>query len=220
MLTDKDCVDACASIYDPASKWDRLWSAGIYAGIRGNILCFRGSVTLDDWLDDADAAPFNDPDLGGVHAGFFLNLKEFHSEICQYLGPHPVIVGHSLGAARAALFSALLAAKGHPPAAAILFGCPRPGFLKAIRYMTEFPMRSYKNRCDPVTDVPLPFYPDFPYMDAPGRIQVNATDDDIAELEADPKPWADFEGFLEHITFRDHHIELYQRVTPATEIAT
>jgi len=221
MLTDRDCANICASIYDLSTRqdWDRMWTADIYAGLSGNVLCFRGSVTLEDWMRDLDAVAIDDPLLGGVHAGFLRGLKEFLAQTDSYYNSNTVIVGHSLGAARAALFGALLAATGRPPAAIISFGSPKPGFLKLYRILESIPvMRHYKNRYDPVTDVPMPIYPTLPYLDPPGRIKVDCGVPAVQAMEADPTPWADFNNMLEHVSFRDHHIQLYQAAVPETVV--
>ena len=69
-MQDLDLARVCASSYDTFTNWDHLWNGDIYAGLIGDILCFRGSVTVDDWMDDLDAFAVEDPKLGGLHAGF------------------------------------------------------------------------------------------------------------------------------------------------------
>jgi hypothetical protein len=67
----------------------------------------------------------------------------------------------------------------------------KPGFLRLSEILAPVAIRSYKNRFDPVTDVPLTLYPDLPYMQPRAQIQL------------DVKPPLDDVSF-----FSDHHIGL------------
>ena len=195
-MIDIDAVRLCAAIYDPETPWASLWKGtdpdGIYAAVSANYLVFRGSVTGADWARDFRANPIMHPKLGGVEFGFMEGIDEFANKVVPSLGDNPIVCGHSLGAARAVLFGALLAANGKPPAAIVAFGCPKPGFLRLSEILAPVSIRSYKNRFDPVTDVPLTFYPDLPYIQPRAQIQL------------DVKPAPDDFGF-----FADHHVNLY-----------
>ena len=69
------------------------------------------------------------------------------------------IAGHSLGAARASLFTGLMVLDGKPPVRRLCFGEPRPGFPQAAGIIANVRSRSYRNANgrahDLVTDVPF-----------------------------------------------------------------
>lgn len=208
MLTDADCVRLCSAIYNPVSKWDRYFDgtapdgicAGVKLGIESDVVVFRGSITQEDWFRDLKAKPYPHPVLGGVEFGFMEGLDEFFSQVTKFLGQRTIICGHSLGAARALLFGALLTAAGRAPTAIVTFGSPLPGFIQLAQILKTVPIHSYKNRYDPVTCVPFPIYPDYPYMHPRGFINLNVK-----------PPLEDFS------VFADHHINLYEAGIVAAE---
>lgn len=196
MITDANAVRLAAAIYDPNSVWDRRWVGvepdGIFAALKDNVLVFRGSVTVEDWLRDLRGLPIQHPLLGGVEKGFMEGLDEFYAEIVDSLGEDPVIVGHSLGAARALLFAGLLVANKRPVSKVVTFGSPRPGCKSLSVLLEDTPIFSYKNRFDPVTNAPVPILPDMPYMHPRPLIKINIP------------PALDAIGI-----FADHNINLY-----------
>lgn len=195
MITDKDIARICASSYDPSFKWDTLWdgtnSGGIYAGLLGNVLCFRGSDTLQDWFRDLKAEAVYDYDLGGLHAGFAEGMSEFFGQVIHHISPDTIVCGHSLGAARACILAGHMIANNIDPVATVTFGCPRPGFKQLSDILSCHPIRSYKNRRDLVTDVPVEL-PGLPFVDAAPFIHV--------DVQSSPDDFG---------LFADHHIELY-----------
>ena len=125
-------------------------------------LIFRGSATLQDWLRNAEAIadPSAHQGLGPVHPGFFAGLPELWTRLKPRLTQKPCIVaGHSLGAARASLFTGLMVLDGKPPVRRLCFGEPRPGFPQAAGIIANVRSRSYRNANgrahDLVTDVPF-----------------------------------------------------------------
>ena len=164
MLTDAEIVKLCAAIYSPQPPgfWDRYWDGSapdrICAGIKGNVLVFRGSVTATDWFLDflvAPHVPLDHPQLGIVHAGFYEGMDEFFEKTAKLLGQNPIVCGHSLGAARAWIYGGLLTATGNNPSRITVFGSPRPGGLGLANLLAPIPKASYKNGDDPVAEVPL-----------------------------------------------------------------
>lgn len=205
MLTDQDAARVCASSYDLSFQWDKLWPttdpSGIYVGLKDNFLCFRGSVILEDWYRDLDAVAFNDPILGGVHAGFVKGLQRFFTENENLFNNGTIVCGHSLGAARALLMGAYMEQAGVRPRAILTFGSPLPGFLRLAEILSPVTIRSYRNTFDPVNDVPAPFYPDLPYIHPREPIRIMEVPLAVS---------------LDPLAF--HHIPLYIKGTPPTEI--
>lgn len=169
MITDHDIAELCADIYlpEPQGGWTQLElpADGIAFGIKdfgtAVALVFRGSVTLTDWLRDAEAIadPLDHAGLGPVHPGFFEGLPDLWAELKPELTKKQcIIAGHSLGAARASLFVGLMILDNNRPLRRVCFGEPRPGFPQAGGIIAQASGRSYCNgngrAHDLVTDVP------------------------------------------------------------------
>jgi len=198
-MLDSQFAGICAATYDANTAWDVLWTKdNVLVGLKDNVVAFRGSVTPLDWFRDFMADLYIHPVLGGVERGFSEGADDVFTEIVPYLNQDTVVCGHSLGAARAIIFAGLMAAKGIKPAAVVVFGSPRPGLAQLSEILAHTVIRSYKNRTDPVTDVPLPFLGSW-YVHPCDAIHVNC---------ADP---TDF-GLL-----ADHHIGLYEKGVQALE---
>lgn len=216
MLTDQDLVGLCAAIYDPTyTGWDHFWSGaepdGICAGIKDNRLVFRGSRTLEDWVRDVIAgvgtAPFAHAQLGQIPLGFWRGMHDFLTKALPLLGDGAAFGGHSLGAAHAQLAAGVYIAQGGHPGRITVCGSPRPGCEQLRQLLRPYPLTSFKNRYDPVTEVPMTF-PNFPAIQ---MAEFNLLNILPVELASDPRPWLDFNPLMEHLTFEDHHIELYVR---------
>lgn len=170
MISDLECAQAAADSYTPAPTWFKLSEAqGIYVALRqvagGTIVCFRGSVTAQDWLRDFEALPAEHPVLGWCEEGFLTGMDDVGAWVATNLPEGSVAVtGHSLGAARAMILAGLLTSAGHVLERLVTFGTPKPGFGKLSRILLAgaFPITCYKNGPDPVADVPLTL-PGAPY---------------------------------------------------------
>jgi hypothetical protein len=208
-----DYAKMCQRIYLTDEGWTHYWELGdIVCGhqLTGGVdyLVFRGSVTLVDWMRDINALAVWHPKLGFVHAGFAQGLDSLYAVIAPLMGRNIVILGHSLGAARACdvagLFAYDAAAAGVacPVKMLCTFGQPKPGFANLARIITKSGMThvSYRNRNDPVPLVPLSFWPFLDYVHTEAWIALDAAPA-IDNLEP----------------LRDHHINLYiQGLTPVT----
>ncbi len=176
---DRDLAQLCRGLYaypgDLPVSWDHLdygdgdgvcWAVKVLGDT--DVLVFRGSVTLQDWLRDlgAWATPWGHDLLGPVHPGFFLGMEQVYAEVLTFLVPgrDVVVAGHSLGAARATLLTGMMCARGRAPAARVVFGEPKPGFARLQDLLLPVPARSYRNgdavAHDVVTDVPFSFPPE------------------------------------------------------------
>lgn len=204
--SDLDLCRLVDALYnDPAAPWDALFlpeaDDGVCCALRrigeDDVVVFRGSETVQDWLRDFFAVPHqptSHPQLGDVHAGFMAGMDDAASHLLPLLRKSVTVTGHSLGAARATLFAGLLAAAGKPPRARVVFGEPRSGCARLTELLADVPGRSWRTagagRHDLVTDVPT----DPPF----GRVTALT---DIFALPQAGDPWG---------IFSYHHIQLYQ----------
>lgn len=161
-LTDHDLAVICGALYGDAPVWDIHWnesSWGLCAALRvvgaRDVVVHRGSLTPQDWYDDAiSEIPFADP-VGPLPLGFGMRLRPWYEATRTLIRPGAVIIGHSLGAARAVEHAGMLAAEGRRPAAVVVWGEPKPGMAKLKDVLAAVPIRSYRNRSDPVPTVPV-----------------------------------------------------------------
>ena len=213
MPTDAALVDLCAQIYQPdaiVSGFDHF-DAGMDDGVcwalkrlQGfDVVIFRGSITLQDWLRDIDAIALPTR-IGHAHAGFFDGMERAWSEARPMLRQPCIVTGHSLGAAHADILTALMTVDGVVPTSRVVFGEPKPGFLDLAMTIKDVPGRSYRNgdalHHDLVTDVPFSFPPEEYVHPTP-----------VIPVCAEPK--ADL--FDRWGVFAYHHIQLYQAAIAA-----
>ena len=173
MPSDAAIVALCAKIYLPtaiAGAFD-YYDAGMDDGVCWaikrldgfDVVVFRGSVTRQDWLRDLQALA-TPSRVGHVHSGFYSGMEHMWGDLKPMLSQPVIITGHSLGAARAAVLTALMTVDGVPPVARIVFGEPKPGLLDFAKLITGTPGRSYRNgdstHHDLITDVPFSFPPE------------------------------------------------------------
>lgn len=208
MISDAALADICLGSYAKGYQWD--WKAlsklGVWVAIKRvgdlDVVCFRGSVTIDDWIRDLVAVPetVNHPELGPLHAGFAKGMQDVTDLVRWGLRPEVTyaVTGHSLGAARAWIFAGMML-KVRMPSRVCVFGSPRPGFARLAAALAApgiISMVSYRNATpighDRVTDLPPAFPPELPWCQP-----VALTD--IAE----PPDPADLSPF------RFHHMALY-----------
>jgi len=209
-ITDLDLVNACADTYNATAKWDHLWTRGdvhiAHRRLRGfDIVASRGSFDLDDWIRDVSFIPIWSWRLGGfVHYGFYKDMPRVPREILAAVPTgNIVLTGHSLGASHSNILAGLLLALGIKPRALIMFGEPRSDFGNIGRKLKKacVPVRSYRNRHDPVCEVPLGLGRLLPYRH---EWELTGIDGGSGSDPRDP--------------FNDHHIALYQNDTPAVPI--
>lgn len=133
------------------------------------VFALRGSKTFEDWIRDlvALATPFQHNDFGAVHPGFLIGMREAVDEMLAFWDRKtPItITGHSLGAGRAAIATAMFLNSGVPAGMMrrIVFGEPKPGMCELAEFISGVTARSYRNGAgfhhDLVTDVPLTLPP-------------------------------------------------------------
>lgn len=204
-ITDFDIVDLIQLSYQPDSRWDLRWSGPASDDLTvcvkhlGSAIAviFPGTTDVQGWLRDFEAlaeTPHDHPQLGPVHLGFWAGIEDAYDAVARSGGlDGPVIVGgHSKGAAAAVLFAGLMAANGKSPIAIVTCGEPRAGMAPLVALLKPVPIRSYRNRSDPVCDVPFTL-PGFDYRHLRPFIAL-----DEPAMAGDP--WG---------PLADHHIELY-----------
>jgi Lipase (class 3) len=191
-MTDAELAQLCADSYNPLAVWEHTWTADdihvahkLVEGV--DVIVFRGSVDVNDWMADFDAIPTKHPLLGWCHAGFLRYMDLVFENVLGVLGREIIVTGHSLGAARASILTGLLLSHGSQVKARVVFGEPRPGFrqLKTIIEQSGCESRCYRNGEDPVTEVPLYFEPLLRYVHPSEPILLNAAPDpgDLSPLQ-------------------------------------
>lgn len=163
----------CQEIYSPTAligEWDHFdlgaddgvcWCLKKVDGF--DIVVFRGSLTLQDWLRDVYVLPLGQSAplktrVGHVHAGFYLGMEQMWTELRPMLTQPVIVTGHSLGGARACILTALMVADGSPPVRRVTFGEPKTGLIDFCEFVKDIPASPYRNgdamHHDQVTDVP------------------------------------------------------------------
>src|SRR5258708_6502676 len=153
MPSDALIASYCGMIYKPTALFDfDHFDAGLDDGVcwalkklHGfDLIVFRGSITLQDWIADfrALAVPSR---IGHVHVGFYAGMEHVWKDLRPLISQPAIVAGHSLGAARADVMTALMTVDGAPPAARVVFGEPKPGLLDFAGIIKAIPARSYRN---------------------------------------------------------------------------
>ena len=125
----------------------------------GDTTCitFAGSESGLDWVRDFQATPFKHPQLGTIHDGFWQGMGPAFKALYPKLSGKIAIIGHSLGAAHAAILAGLCAINHIPVDQLFLFAPPKPGYstlaLLVDNWVRE--AHAYQNGDDPVPDVPV-----------------------------------------------------------------
>lgn len=215
MITDHRATELCAALYGRITDTPVKFSLIDYGDDDGvcwavaqegedDVVVLRGSVTPEDWLKDVMALPYASRRLGPVHHGFYLGLDNVWNDLQPVLRRNAptILVGHSLGAARAALLAGFMVTDNRSPVARIVFGEPKPAFQRLADITKDIPTRSY--RCgngqehDAITDLPFTL----PRL---GLLYVRQSI--LIDVPGEAMPNDPFDMF----TF--HHIELYMKAT-------
>ena len=149
MEDDREFAQASFDIYNNNLAFDKVFNfGGIVAGLRRDILAFRGTDNLDDFIHDLffkQVTIYDHPQLGKVAAGFAAGMQEFYQQFLPLYNGNLRITGHSLGGARALILGAMLTANGKPPARIITFGAPRPGYSQLADVLAPIKITEYRN---------------------------------------------------------------------------
>lgn len=180
MISHRVLADLQVGIYQYAGQPTITWDAydpgtdrvGVCWGLKRvdiyDVVVLRGSTTIEDWLRDfrTVADPLITGPLGAVHPGFHEGMEETRDKVLPLLSGRVIVIGHSLGAGRAAILSGLLITAGVTPLSRVVWGEPKPGFAKLATVLSAIPQQTaYRNGDshghDYVCDVPftLPLQP-------------------------------------------------------------
>jgi hypothetical protein len=200
ILLDAELCKLCALLYDPTQQWPRLWDERVWGLCAAKttyqdttVIIHRGSKTPHDWFDDFRSELIHeDKVLGSLPLGFAGPLRGWYEANRASMEPDMVIIGHSLGAARAVEHAGMLTADGMKPRAVVVWGEPKAGMKELVAVLASVVVHSYRNLSDPVPTVPITI----------GLLEWTHGHD-IVELDASPAA-NDAWGLL-----ADHHIELY-----------
>ena len=199
MISDADLVDIITALYDPQPGYFSHieTTAGVTWGLRDQgfdqVIVCRGSVTLEDWLRDLESEAARIipgyPSVGHVPYGFGAGILDAYKAISSVVFAQNAsyVVGHSLGAAHAAILAGMLVADGRPVKRLLVCGCPRPGMAHLSTLLSETPISSFRNGPDPVCSVPVPLPPllEWRHVVPPRRITVAPTDSNWHGLPAE-----------------------------------
>ena len=184
----------CADIYSKPESFDLIYDAGgVYCGVMReagrDLFVFRGSVTLEEWIDDIECIPHLDPSLGFVHRGMFSGVLDFYNWAKNIVRPDckSSFIGHSLGGAHARFAAGLFAYNCYATDFLMTFGSPKCAYdhLKWIIEASGMTHSSYRHRFDVVPTMPpnVPF--NFQHTEDYDQIMTNAQ--------------PDFEGISDHM---------------------
>jgi hypothetical protein len=124
--------------------------------VYGDVHAFRGTDDLSSVIADADCALVHVPGLGALHAGFYGALAAILPAALALRRP-VAVTGHSLGAAMAIIYAAVLAQLGHV-CPVYAFEPPRIAADDTLAHVFRdlaIPFYGTRNGNDLVTQVPL-----------------------------------------------------------------
>jgi hypothetical protein len=152
-----------------------VWHSGdeLIVAFRGTLPYTSGDqqnsqemTSIEDWINDANARPALDPDLGQVHGGFEAAFQSVWPGLMQQIkswqaagklgnSPKIYVTGHSKGGALAMLAAVKLKTAKLPVTQVITFGAPRVGGADFAAKYAGIDAVRYENEDDLVPHVPL-----------------------------------------------------------------
>jgi triacylglycerol lipase len=160
MITDARLAELCAETYDGNPM--TFETEGVHFRItvedNQNVIAFRGSANVMDWLRDFDVLSRDITKLGALQAGFQLDASQAWARIPD---DNVILTGHSKGGADAQVIAGMLCAAGLPPLKLTTFGAPRICWTSTdaiCALLLKVPGSDYRNQSDPVPLLPVDFY--------------------------------------------------------------
>lgn len=143
----------CSRVYSDPPMYGQA-DASARARVYGSAVVFRGTDNPASLLTDGDILTSDTP-LGTLHKGFWDAWLTVEAQLLA-LRP-PVISGHSLGGALAAIYAGMLCLQGTPPSAVYCFEPPRlcmDDKLRGILQKAGVMIWASANAIDPIPWVP------------------------------------------------------------------
>lgn len=196
-ITELDIYNICHGTYEADYDWTYLFQGATdddsYVGVKRvgeiDVVAFRGSATIEDWVRNFDPLETYHEGLGWIADGFVRGINAPFANLASIVGSNWICTGHSRGAAEATLYAAMMALVGRPPMLLMPLAPPRTGGETLRGVLAPIKTRAYANKRDPVLDVP-------PWCDHPYPLIR------IDEMPAPDDPWG---------PAAPHHSELYGR---------
>lgn len=117
--------------FDTADKTDTVF---LFSTEKLQLLVFRGTDSILDWLQNLEFIPDHEIDGYFVHGGFSRGARELYEQFYPALDERPIrLVGHSLGGALAVICSMQLVYDGKDVHSVHTFGAPRPFDMRGAR---------------------------------------------------------------------------------------
>jgi len=163
----------------PNRAQEVVWAVKYYGSTA--VVVFEGTHNFKDLVDDLQSTCHISTSIGDVHAGFYHKVPEAVDDILHKtnIGCDLILVGHSLGAARATLAAGLIFERSTRRIRRVTFGEPRFAFMDYVRNIcSNIPYTSYLNTSgkgdssyDWVVDLP-PAILGLPYAGTPEKVQI------------------------------------------------
>lgn len=162
-LTELDLYKVCHGTYEDGYPFDLVFQGDkddeTFVGVKRfgpvDVVAFRGSTTPLDWLRNFDLFPTFEKGVGWIGQNFEDGLPAARANLLTVLGQHVIVVGHSRGAGEATDFACDLALAGRPPLALVILAPPRTSISShQAELLAGVTIRAYRNKGDPVTEVP------------------------------------------------------------------
>lgn len=205
MISNAQCADLAAACYWQTNLFDQIIAHedknACWIGVKKYsdfmVAACRGSDNFTDWWHNfyRGALMESDPDLGPVHPGFLIGVRQALAVLAPQVDRPLVIIGHSLGAGHAADLAALHILHHGPVAKYLTLGPPRPGGIRVKQILSAIPdATAWQNMDDLVAQVPLYLPP----------IELYVEPVPLSSLNEPPPPENDWPGEI-----APHHCQLY-----------
>ena len=161
MISDRAFAALIAAAYTDSPRWTYADTRACYAEVDGlAVVTIPGTdpESVANWLRDLDAAPFEHPQLGTLHRGFYEGGLGLYQQVRTDLAGHPWAVGgHSLGGAEALICAALGVLDDWAPVRCVALAPARAGFATLRNILRTVAPAVYRLGRDLVPDVPIGF---------------------------------------------------------------
>ena len=159
MISDRAFAALIAASYTAQPRWRYADTRACFTEADGfAVVTIPGTdpESVANWLRDLDAAPFEHPQLGTLHAGFHDGAAGLYRQIRDDMAGRPWLIGgHSLGASEALIAAALGVLDGWAPIRVVALAPARAGFGALRDVLRSVSPAVYRNGRDIVPNVPM-----------------------------------------------------------------